>query len=188
MRALSAAVMVAVLAIGDSGGPRRTVASRAPRARLRCGCPWCRHTRPASPRTASTARRSAFGSCAPPDQASAGLTVGTPDANGEASRLAGFVRLATIVGDPDLAGDQADVSVVLAANDVRLASDLSDYTGELDLRPTFRLTDLDNGPDGDAATVLDFQLSFRATCSATAETTAGADCNLATTADSVYPA
>jgi hypothetical protein len=126
-----------------------------------------------------------FGSCAPPDQASAALTVGTPDANGQASRLAGFVRLATIVGDPELAGDQADVSVVLAANDVRLASDLSDYTGEVDLRPTFRLTDLDNGPD--AATVLDLQLSFRATCAATEETTAGAACNLATTADSVIP-
>ena len=72
------------------------------------------------------------------------------------------MRLATIVGDPEIAGDQADVSVVLVANDVRLASDLSDYTGEVDLRPTFRLTDLDNGPDGDAATVLDLQLSFRA--------------------------
>ena len=98
------------------------------------------------------------------------------------------MRLATIVGDPELAGDQADVSVALVANDVRLASDLSDYTGEVDLRPTFRLTDLDNGPDGpEAATVLDLQLSFRATCAATGDTTAGADCNLATTADSVIP-
>jgi hypothetical protein len=126
-----------------------------------------------------------FDSCAPPDQASAGLTVGTPDANGQAGRFAGFVRLATIVGDPELEGDQADVSVVLAANDVRLASDLSDYTGDVDLRPTFRLTDMDNGPD--PATVLDLQLSFRATCAATEDTTAGADCNLATTADSVVP-
>ncbi len=79
------------------------------------------------------------------------------------------MRLATIVGDPEVAGDQADVSVVLVANDVRLASDLSDYTGEVDLRPTFRLTDLDNGPDGDAATVLDLQLSFRTACAATGD-------------------
>jgi hypothetical protein len=126
-----------------------------------------------------------FGSCAPPDQASAGLTVGTADANGQPNRFAGYVRLATIVGDPALAGDQADLSVALVANDVRRASDLSDYTGELDLRPTLRLTDLDNGPD--AGTVVDLQLSFRVTCTATGDTTAGADCNLVTTADAVVP-
>jgi hypothetical protein len=186
VRALSAAVMVAVLATGtaagqENGGFPRPAGATPLRVSLvpayqACFAPNREHGPPLG-----------FDSCAAPDQASAGLTIGTPDANGEASRLAGFVRLATIVGDPDLPGDQADVSVVVAANDVRLASDLSDYTGEVDLRPTFRLTDLDNGPEGDAATVLDLQLSFRATCAATEESTAGADCNLATTADSVMP-
>ena len=126
-----------------------------------------------------------FGSCAPPDQASAGLTIGTADSNGQPNRFAGYVKLATIPGDPALAGDQADLSVALVANDVRRASDLSDYTGELDLRPTFRITDLDNGPD--AGTVVDLQLSFHVTCTATGDTTAGADCTLATTADAVVP-
>ena len=186
-RALSAAVVLAVLFIwatatqANASFPRPAGAtplrvSLVP-AYQACFAPNREHGPPL-----------AFGACAPPAQASAGLTVGTPDANGEASRFAGFVRLATVVGDPELAGDQADVSVVLTANDVRLASDLSDYTGEVDLRPTFRLTDLDNGPDGpDAATVLDLQLAFRAVCAATGNTTAGADCNLATTADSVVP-
>jgi hypothetical protein len=187
VRALSAAVVLAVLATGAmaaqaNGSFPRPAGATPLRVSLvpayqACFAPNREHGPPL-----------AFGACAPPDEASAGLTVGTPDANGEASRLAGSVRLATVVGDPEVAGDQADVSVVLAANDVRLASDLSDYTGEVDLRPTFRLTDLDNGPDGpDAATVLDLQLSFRATCAATGDTTAGADCNLATTADSVIP-
>ena len=99
-----------------------------------------------------------FGSCAPPDQASAGLTIGTADSNGQPNRFAGYVKLATILGDPALAGDQADLSVALVANDVRRASDLSDYTGELDLRPTFRITDLDNGPD--AGTVVDLDPYF----------------------------
>ena len=187
MRALSAAVVLAVLVTGatasEANGSFPRPAGATPLrvslvpAYQACFAPNREHGPPLG-----------FGACAPPDQASAGLTVGTPDANGEASRFAGSVRLATVVGDPELAGDQADVSVVLAANDVRLASDLSDYTGEVDLRPTFRLTDLDNGPDGpEAATVLDLQLSFRTTCAATGDTTAGADCNLATTADSVLP-
>lgn len=184
MRVLSAAAVLAVLAMGPpaahaiDGFPRPAGASPL-RASLvpayqPCFAPNRRHGPPLD-----------FDACAPPDQASAGLTIGTPDANGQATRFAGSVRLTTVVGDPELDGDQADVSVVLAANDVRLATDLSDYTGELDLRPTFRLTDLDNGPD--PATVLDFQLSFHATCAATSETTTGADCNLATTADSVLP-
>jgi hypothetical protein len=186
-RVLSAAAVLAVLATGATaahagelgdGFPRPAGASPL-RASLvpayqPCFSPNSRHRPPLD-----------FDSCAPPVQASAGLTVGTPDANGQSSRFTGFVRLATIVGDPDIAGDQADVSVVLAANDVRLASDLADYTGELDLRPTFRLTDHDN--EGEAATVLDLQLSYRVTCVATADATAGADCNLATTADSVVP-
>ena len=127
----------------------------------------------------------AFGSCAPPAQASGHLTVGTVDANGEESRLAGHARLATIVGDPEVAGDQADLSVTLVANDVRRASDLFDYTGELEVRLVFRLTDLDNGPG--AATVQDFQLTFSAPCSSTVNPTAGADCSLSTTADAVVP-
>jgi hypothetical protein len=127
----------------------------------------------------------AFGSCAPPGQASGHLTVGTVDANGEASQLNGHARLATIVGDADVAGDQADLSVALVTNDVRRASDLSDYTGELEVRLVFRLTDLDNGPG--AATVQDFQLTFPALCSSTGDTTAGADCSLGTTADAVVP-
>ena len=75
---------------------------------------------------------------------------------------------------------------MLVANDVRLASDLSDYTGEVDLRPTFRAHRPRQRAAG-AATVLDLQLSFRSAVRATANTTAGADCNLATTADAVMP-
>ena len=45
------------------------------------------------PEPRRTARRSAFPSCNPPQQASDFLTVGTPDANGEAPEFAGVVAL-----------------------------------------------------------------------------------------------
>ena len=46
----------------------------------------------------------AFGSCAQPQQSSQDLTVGTPDANGQAAASVGFLRLATLVGNPATPG------------------------------------------------------------------------------------
>src|SRR5207247_5162988 len=64
----------------------------------------------------------AVGSCAPPQQRSSELTVGTLDANGNAANSIGSVRF-------DVAG--GDVREALSITDVRRKGDLSDSTGEL---------------------------------------------------------
>jgi hypothetical protein len=81
----------------------------------------------------------AFGSCAPPVQSSAQLTVGTPDANGRAAATIGVVRY----------------GVMPAAGDVRISTDvtgvlrkgpLTPYGGELALDTALRITDRNNTP------------------------------------------
>ena len=130
----------------------------------------------------------AFGSCSPPVRAPGRLTVGTPDANGEAAEAVGFVRLRTVAGDPGTPEDEADVRVLLSAADVREAADLTDYTGELELSLALRVTDRD-GATGAAApsTEEDAELSFAAPCAATADPAAGSACTIDTTADSLVP-
>ena len=44
--------------------------------------------------------------------------------------------------------DEADVLIDIKVNDVRRKSDLSDYTGELGVGSSLRLTDKANGPSG----------------------------------------
>ena len=79
----------------------------------------------------------AFASCSSPEQVSAHLTVGTPDANGRAAKSTGNVRYGTTAGD---------VNFYVRLDDVRVASDLSDYEGELELRSEVRITDRRSGP------------------------------------------
>ena len=73
----------------------------------------------------------AFGSCSSPQQSSQNLTVGTPDANSRPAGSVGFLRLATMTGNPVTPGDQADVAVWLSITDVRESGTLADYTGEV---------------------------------------------------------
>ena len=117
----------------------------------------------------------AFASCNPPVQASDFLTVGTGDANGQLNRFSGAVRLDAIVGSPANPADDADLGIGLGVTDVRQASDLADYTGELQLSWSFRFTDQDNGPG--AATVQDLDFSVTAPCTATATNLEGASCS-----------
>ena len=49
-------------------------------------------------------------------------------------------------GNPVDARDEADVRLDGTVNDVRVASDLSDYTGTLEARVSLRITDKDNTP------------------------------------------
>lgn len=130
----------------------------------------------------------AFGSCSPPARVPGRLTVGTPDVNGETADAAGFVRMGTILGDPATPEDEADVRVVLSATDVREATDLTDYTGELELSLVLRVTDRD-GTSAPAApsTEEDAELSFAASCVATADAATGSACTLDTTAESLVP-
>jgi hypothetical protein len=122
-----------------------------------------------------------YGSCVPPSQASDQLTVGSPDANGQAANSIGSVRYAVVPGD---------VQINFSMTDVRKKSDLSDYTGELQVNQSLRITDRDNGPDPtdpDPGTTEDIGFPVTAQCTATASTTIGSTCAVSTTADSVVP-
>ena len=132
----------------------------------------------------------AFASCNPPAQQSAQLTVGTPDANSNAANSAGYVRFGTLIGDPGTPADEADVTLRVELTDVRRRSDLADYTGQLEARAPIRITDRDNPPPAGgsaAATVQDAAFAWTVPCSATADTTVGATCAVATSADAVTP-
>jgi hypothetical protein len=120
----------------------------------------------------------AFPSCSPPTQSSANLTLGTPDSNGQPANGLASVFLATRVGD---------LKTVVTIRDVRKASDLSDYTGQLDVQTDLRITDRNNTPSPGPATATDSPLRVPVSCTATGSTTLGSDCNLTTTVNSLYP-
>jgi hypothetical protein len=131
-------------------------------------------------------------SCNPPSQSSPELTVGTPDANGEAANGIASARLGVVPGVPGTPEDEADVAISVTASDVRDRTDLSDYTGELQASVALRLTDRNNSilppvfPDDQRGTVEDTTFDVTVPCTATASA-AGADCSVATTADAVVP-
>ena len=128
-----------------------------------------------------------FPSCAPPQQVSPQLTVGTNDANGKPAASIGSARMDVIVGDPTTSADEADVQLVVSITDVRKRSDLSDYTGELSLAPLVRITDRYNGPSQtEPATTQDALFDVTVPCAATAGDD-GATCSVSTTFDAVTP-
>jgi hypothetical protein len=125
-----------------------------------------------------------YGACSSPSTASL-LTVGTPDANGVQANSIGSVSYRAIGSGPST---QPDVSVVVSIADVRRAGDLSDYTGELQLRGSLRITDRLNGVAGDeAGTVQDTELPAAIPCAATESASIGASCHLSTTVNSLTP-
>jgi Tol biopolymer transport system component len=131
-----------------------------------------------------------FGSCAPPGPSSTQLTIGTPDANGQGANSEGFLLYGVVPGDSGTPADEADVSIVVSISDVRRKSDLTDYTGELQMTTDLRITDKDNTPapgGPSAGTVQDRQLAVTISCASTASTTTGANCNLSTTFDALIP-
>ena len=115
----------------------------------------------------------AFGSCRPPIGQSNTLTVGTPDSNGTAANASGSVRYKVIAGDVML-------NVMLA--DVRKKADLTDYTGQLEVRPAVRITDRTGG-----SLVLDTDLPAAVGCAATPSAEVGSSCQLATTFNAILP-
>jgi glucose/arabinose dehydrogenase len=130
----------------------------------------------------------AFGSCNPPVEHSAQLTIGTPDANGQSADSIGFVRFRTEVGDPDTPADEADVQLRLQITDVRRRSDLGDYTGELRASVPTRITDKDNPPPAGGApdgTMTDNQIAVTVPCGATPDPSVGSTCSVTTTVDAV---
>ena len=73
------------------------------------------------------------------------LTVGSPDANGKAANSSGSVKFEALPGVSSTPADEADVRIVVSITDVRRRSDLTDYTGQLQLDADIRMTDRLNG-------------------------------------------
>src|SRR5688572_18465493 len=143
----------------------------------------------------------AFPSCNPPVQTSGSVTVGTPDANGAAANMTGFVKLDVLVGAVG-APDDSDVLITANISDVRCkagttacgnanAADGADYTGQMQGNATIRITDHYNAvaPGGgtDAATVVDIPFPVPAQCANTASTAQGRPCTANTSANATVP-
>jgi acid phosphatase type 7 len=128
-------------------------------------------------------------SCAPPVQTSDQLTIGSPDSNGRPANSSGFVQL-KVSGESPIDpsnGDQADVQTTFSLTDVLKKSDLSDYSGQLEMVATLRVTDRYNGSGLDSpATTTDVPLRFTIPCTATTGPEGGS-CQLTTTVDGVLP-
>ena len=89
-----------------------------------------------------------------------------------------------------------DISVTASLTDVRCATalptctggPLSDYTGELQLSSSVRITDRLNGHTQDRPGTLDlFQFPVTVPCDVTADPGVGGTCSLATTLNAVLP-
>jgi hypothetical protein len=123
----------------------------------------------------------AFGSCNPPVQASHETTLGTPDSNGKPLKGEGKASYTTAAND---------VRITVEVADVYNRASLTDYTGELRLRSSLRITDKRNtspvgGPT--AATVSDTTVAATVPCTATGDPNQGASCLLSTTANAIAP-
>jgi Tol biopolymer transport system component len=132
----------------------------------------------------------AFPSCAPPQRTPGQLTIGTADSNGKPTKSVSIVQIGVRPGNPSTPADEADLRLFGTVNDVRVASDLSDYTGQLEARMSLRITDKDNTPHPGgpgAATTQDLSYSFPIPCSATSDTTVGGECSFETTAEAFAP-
>jgi hypothetical protein len=119
----------------------------------------------------------AFGSCNPPAQESAELTVGTS--------MTGFARYKTVVGNPATpAVDEADIALRVQVTDVREQGTLADYAGEVEAHAIARLTDRSALVP---ATLSDVTFPLTTQCTPTAATTVGSTCSLNTTLDALIP-
>jgi Tol biopolymer transport system component len=134
----------------------------------------------------------AFPSCAPAQQSSSYLTVGTPGRNGQAARSNGLVKL-TVVPDPE-AG--MDVRVAASLTDVRCGASgqrcaggaLSDYEGDLQVSAGIRVTDRLNGHTLDRPATMDrFEFPVTLPCEATSDPAVGGTCSVATSFNAVLP-
>jgi hypothetical protein len=103
----------------------------------------------------------------------------------------GYLNLSVFAGNPATAADEADVNLGFNLTDVRKRTDLSDYTGQLQIDSLVRVTDRDNdeaaGGGTDPATVNDFPLAVPVACAATPDPAVGGTCSLSTTLDAIIP-
>jgi hypothetical protein len=126
-----------------------------------------------------------FQSCAPPVQESNYLTVGTPDANGAPANSIGAVHVSvappSIDNEVRFSGSITDVRC-LPGTDTSVcnspnAQDGPDYSGQLEMVATIRISDHFNGPNqNEAATVRDLPNPVPLDCVNTADTSTGGVC------------
>jgi hypothetical protein len=150
----------------------------------------------------------AFGSCAPPIQASPHLRMGTADANGAPANLIGSLRLGALVGAPGPPND-SDITISMSITDVRCRNPVAtcasanspgdqagpDYTGQVlislggggGMRITDRFNAVAGGGGSDPATGQDMDFTVPVSCSATASTAVGGTCAIVTSANAVVP-
>ena len=139
-------------------------------------------------------------SCDPPVQQSESATVGGPDTNGFAADGSGVGIFKTFCTDGvpvpcSRPGDQVDVSIQISITDARCTGVTLecttagfDYVHGLFAKMALRLTDKLNGTFGDAtATATDVPLGIPIDCVGTSDLGTGSNCNVETTADSLYP-
>jgi hypothetical protein len=127
------------------------------------------------------------------------VTVGSPDANGAAANSIASARY-DVCPVPGCAAP--NINVLASVSDVRCGGAVStcgaanaaagaDYTGELSLDTTIRITDRDNLPasgGNGAGTMTDYTLSVPFSCNETAADGArGSDCSVSTTVNAVVP-
>jgi len=81
------------------------------------------------------------------------------------------------------------VSLAFSLTDVRRASDLTDYAGELEGLFNLRITDKNNGDaqSQQPATLPDLPFSFTIPCAETLDPLTGAICSTSTSADAITP-
>jgi hypothetical protein len=129
-----------------------------------------------------------FGSCSSPRTVSSFLTTGTPTSNGAAANFIGFVSYKFLPDNPFSHQNETDVRMRVRLTDVRKKSDLSDYTGQLQVRGGLRITDRLNGSlQNEAATEIDTELPATVPCTATTPSFTGANCELTTTLNATVP-
>jgi hypothetical protein len=142
---------------------------------------------------------------APPPATHVGsLTVGTFDANGFAPRFGGSVKFTVCLNGTTVTGACSTPSG-MTVPDVRIESNSSDircritnaacpggfgsdYTGKVALRVGLRITDRYNGTLNNDPGTTDLE-SFKVPiqCVSTADTTVGSDCDILTSANTVFP-
>ncbi len=129
-----------------------------------------------------------FPSCNPPAKVSQYVTIGTPDANGFTANSVSSVIYKVLPGNPSTPADESDVRVQVTVTDVRADAGLSDYTGEIRVSQTMRVTDrLSGSVATDPATVQDIPFEYSVACVATPSAVTGANCAVDTTVDAIVP-
>ncbi|PWU19016.1 MAG: hypothetical protein C5B48_14135 [Candidatus Rokuibacteriota bacterium] len=134
----------------------------------------------------------AFGSCGPPAQTSTYLTVGTPDANGNAAASLGRAQLTPITGDVRVQTSITDVRCSISGPPGCAGGPLSDYTGSLREMFSLQIDDQYNGgravesATGPNAPPYQMPYLFVIPCTATGGAP-GASCTLDTTANALIP-